>query len=160
MSNLLTAEVKEVLTPLGSGITLIITIGNDLRSDDGVGPYIAKKFKNPDGNVLLLDAGDKPENIIDKAVSLKPKKVIIVDAAKFGGKIGEAKVIDISCIPNTTLTTHTFPLPIIAKILAEDTGQDVYFIGIEPMSVEFGKGLSSAVKDTADAILKFIKRGD
>ncbi len=106
--------------------------------------------------LVLLDAGDKPENIIDEAVKQSPKKAVIIDAAVFGGQVGEARLVDKGHIPQTTLSTHTFPLPVIARIVEEDTKAQVFFIGIQPAKVELGEGLHQAVKETADEIIELI----
>ncbi|MFH1683939.1 MAG: hydrogenase 3 maturation endopeptidase HyCI [Candidatus Margulisiibacteriota bacterium] len=156
---MLTAEVKQALTPAEQGTTLIITVGNSLRSDDGVGPFIAAGIKELKTGLALLDAGDKPENIIDEAVKQSPKKAVIIDAAVFGGQVGEARLIDKEHIPQTTLSTHTFPLPVIAKIVEEDTKAQVFFIGIQPAKVELGEGLHEKVRATADEIIKIISEG-
>jgi hydrogenase 3 maturation protease len=153
---LLTAEVKQTLTPEKIGATLIITVGNSLRSDDGIGPYIANNFKG-NAKFTLLNAGDKPENAVDKASQHKPAKTVIIDAANFGGKVGEARIIPGEAIPNTTLSTHTFPLKVISKIIAEDTKSKVYFLGIQPKSVELGEKMDPAVVETAKEILKCMK---
>lgn len=148
------AEVQEALRPASCGqTTLIITVGNTLRSDDGVGPYIASQFQTADPSLVLLDAGDRPENILDQAIGLKPAKVIIVDAADFGGRAGEARVIPEELIPQATLSTHTFPLPVISKILARDTGAQVLFLGIQPKNVGLKEGLSEEVRKTAREII-------
>lgn len=73
---------------------LAITIGNRFRSDDGVGPFIARQIKKSKKNVIVINAEDKPENIIDRAIQLKPCKVIIIDAANFGGMPGEIRLIE------------------------------------------------------------------
>ncbi|OGC08305.1 hydrogenase maturation peptidase HycI [candidate division WOR-1 bacterium RIFOXYD2_FULL_36_8] len=162
MSNLLTAEIKDLFSKSNKGLTLLITVGNDLRGDDGVGPYIyertaEKGFLDSKPRFYLLNAFDKPENIIDEAVKLAPSKVIIIDAADFGGEAGEARIIEKENIPQTTLSTHTFPLPVIAKILEEDTGAEVFFLGIQPQNIELGNGLSDAVKKTAKEIISCMK---
>ncbi|NQT30200.1 MAG: hydrogenase maturation peptidase HycI [Candidatus Saganbacteria bacterium] len=156
MSNSLTAKVLEAFSAVSSGITLIITVGNSLRSDDGIGPYIAQKCTNLKKGIELLDAADKPENIIDKAAKLGPVKVVIIDAADFGAEEGKAQIIEAKCIPETTLSTHTFPLRIVAKILEEDCGAPVTFVGIQPKNVGLGEGLSEKVKKTADEMVKLL----
>jgi len=156
---LLTAEAKKLLTTDHPGTTLIITIGNNLRSDDGVGPFIAQNSSKLKTGLVLLNAGEKPENIIDEAVEKKPSRVIIIDAANFGGTVGEVKVIDSEHIPNTTLSTHTFPLKVIAKLLETDCQAPVHFLGIQPQSVELGENLSAEVKAAANEIINLIGGG-
>jgi len=137
---------------------LVITVGNTLRHDDGVGPYIAEQILNPKSEILnnikILNTNDKPESSIEEAVKTKPAKTIIIDAADFGGKVGEARIIDKEHIPQTTLSTHTFPLPIIAKMIEDDTASPVFFLGIQPARMDLGEGISPEVEKTAKEIIK------
>lgn len=151
---MLTADIRELLNH-DPGV-LFITIGNSMRSDDGVGVYIGDRVIGRPG-YQVLNAYDKPENIIDEAVSFKPKRTVIIDAADFRGEPGEARVIDEELIPKTALTTHAFPVPVLARMLAKDTGCEVIFIGIQAKSVELGEGLSAEVKKTADAIIDILR---
>ncbi|MEA3493894.1 MAG: hydrogenase 3 maturation endopeptidase HyCI [Candidatus Margulisiibacteriota bacterium] len=154
---MLTSEVKEALKASKAGITLIITVGNSLRSDDGLGPYIAGKFKQTGNGYLLLDAGDKPENVVDKAVDYKPAKTVIIDAADFGGAAGEVRIIPEEAIPDSTLSTHAFPLRVISKIIADDTGSKVLFIGVQSKNIALGEKMSGEVKVAAEELLKCMK---
>lgn len=154
---MLTSEITELFNP-AAGITLVITVGNPLRSDDGAGPYIAGKIASPRENIIVMNAGDRPENIIDKAVELKPFQTIIIDAADFGGVPGEMRIIPEHAIPDKPLSTHSFPLRIISRLLAEDTGSEVFFLGIQPESMVFGEGLSPKVRGAAEEIIKLIER--
>jgi hydrogenase 3 maturation protease len=153
-------EPLEALSPAPEGLTLIITVGNSLRGDDGVGPYIASQVKNPKQGLHILDAADRPEDCIDAAVALHPLKTVVLDAADFGGSPGEARVIPQELIPNSTLSTHTFPLKIITKILEEETGSSVFYIGIQPENVSFGRGLSDPVQRMAKAIIHQLDRSN
>ncbi len=155
MSNSLTGDVLDVLKP-GQGLDLFLTVGNPFRSDDGVGSYLASFLM--DLPVRLLDAGQTPENIIDEATELKPSRVIILDAADFGGKPGEVRVISEEAIPETTLTTHMVPMNVVSRLITESTGAKIIFIGIQPKTVTLGEGLSPEVRQTADEIVDVIKR--
>lgn len=156
MSNSLTTDITEILKPSINGITLIITIGNTLRCDDGVGPYIADNVNLSGKHIVVLNAGDKPERIIDKAIEYNPEKTVIIDAGDFGGAPGDIKNIDKEQINNIIFSTHTFPLSVIAKIVEEETKKKVYFIGIQSEKTGFGEGLSRRVKETADKVIDFL----
>ncbi|MCX5698549.1 MAG: hydrogenase 3 maturation endopeptidase HyCI [Candidatus Omnitrophica bacterium] len=188
MSNLLagnTGSVTNLLTPQEFSHTLIITVGNCFRADDGVGPYIASGLK-PSVKLSVIDAGSTPGNIIDQAIKLfaqqeallerpvrasarhpalserpvraSAQRIIFIDAADFGGAPGELRLIDAEHIPESTLSTHSMPLPVISRILYEDTQAEIYFIGIQPKSVEHKDGLSKEVSSTADALIKHINQ--
>lgn len=156
---MLTANIKQVLNPKDNIKTLVITVGNELRNDDAVGCYIASKFATNNDNLKLLDAKNNPENIIDNAVSQNPKKVVIIDAANYGGSVGEAKLLPIDQIDNSVLSTHTFPLSLIGKIIKDDCGAMVYYLGIQIKSIELGDKISEEVKNTADEIINYINGG-
>ena len=157
MSNTLTAEVCSALTTI-PGINVIITIGNTLRADDGVGPYIGSLLKATD-QVTVVNAGYTPENIIEQVISLRPAKIIFIDAADFHGVPGEARVIGQEHIPDASLSTHAVPLKVVYHLLLHDTRAQAVMIGIQPQSVDHKEELSPEVKATADEIIKYINRG-
>lgn len=171
MSNLLADNLTHLLTPQEFYHTLIITVGNCFRADDGVGPYIASGLK-PNAKLSVIDAGYSPENVIDQAIKIlaehpalsdRPvracaQRIIFIDAADFGGAPGELRLIDAEHIPQASLSTHSMPLPVVSRILYEDTKAKIYFIGIQPKSVEHKEGLSEEVKLAADALIKHINR--
>lgn len=151
---MLRAEIRQVLKSK-TNLTTIICVGNFLRSDDGVGPHIAARLK-PATNLQIIDAGYNPENCIDEAVKLKPDRIIIIDAADFGGCPGEVRIIREDHIPVVALSTHNISLKVICRILKEDTGAEIKFIGIQPKSVGLKEGLSPEVKIAADEIMAAI----
>ncbi|MDD5259885.1 MAG: hydrogenase 3 maturation endopeptidase HyCI [bacterium] len=156
MSNTLTAEVCSALSII-PGINVIITIGNTLRADDGVGPYIGLSLTSSD-RVKIVNADYTPENVIEQVISLHPAKIIFIDAADFQGAPGEARVIDQEHIPDASLSTHAVPLKVVYHLLLHDTGAMAVMVGIQPQSVDHKEELSGEVKATADEIIKYINR--
>lgn len=157
---MLTADVIELLKPASSGTLLVITVGNRLRSDDGVGPYIAAQVKRPKTGIIILDAGERPEDIVGKAIEVKPERVVIIDAADFAGYLGEVRAIPEECMPENPLSTHRFPLRVISRLVTDDTGARVDFICIQPESVGFGEGLSDTVRASAEEIVMMLSAGE
>ena len=171
MSNLLAGNLTNLLTPQEFSHTLIITVGNCFRADDGVGPYIASGLKQ-NAKLSVIDTGYTPENIIDQVVKLfaqhptlsdrsvraSAQRIIFIDAADFGGAPGELRLIDAEHIPESSLSTHSMPLSVVSRILYEDTKAKIYFIGVQPKSVEYKEGLSKKVKSAADALIKHINQ--
>jgi len=153
---LLTADVIELLKPESSGTLLVITVGNPLRSDDGVGPYIAELAKRPKNGIIILNARERPEDILWKAIEVRPERVVIIDAADFGGEPGEVRTIPEEFISENPISTHRFPLRIISRLVTEDTGARVDFICIQPESVGFGEGLSDRVRLAAEEIVMML----
>lgn len=140
-----------MLAALGpKGRTLVVTLGSALRSDDGAGPRVAAlvRFTNP--SFLLIDAGTTPENITHEAVAFRPDKIIVIDAARFGGRAGEISVIPLEKInQHTVISTHSFPLGVIFAIIKQDTGAELVVLGVEPESLAYAEGLSPEVEKTA-----------
>ena len=154
MSNSWTKEVREALAPKGR--TLVITLGSTLRADDGVGPYVCAhvKFGRPD--LRLLDAGTTPESIAQTAIDWKPEKVILIDAAHFGGAAGEVRVIPLEGInQHTVISTHSFPLSVTFSIVREDTGAELVVVGVQAKSLDYKEGLSPEVEKTASEIASY-----
>jgi hydrogenase 3 maturation protease len=156
MSSLLTAEVIKALR-FSSDTGLVITVGNSLRSDDGVGPYIAERL-TAIKRIPVIDAGFSPENSIDDIIRRAPETIIVIDAADFGGGAGEVRIIPEEIITQTTMSTHAIPLNVITRIIAGSIRTEVRFIGIQPKTVVFGEGLSPEVGEAADAIIDRIKQ--
>jgi hydrogenase 3 maturation protease len=151
---LLTAEVISFFQSLNPSKTLIITIGNSWRGDDGVGVYIYEKF--PEVGFTIINGGDKPENLVLELNQYQAEQVLIIDAADFGGYSGEVKLIPPESIPDTTLSTHTFPIKVVAKLIAKETGANVSFLGIQPKIVGVVDQLSVEVKTSAEELLALL----
>jgi len=154
MSNSWSNGVTAALAPAGR--TLVVTLGNSLRADDGVGPFVAGlvKFKNP--ALHLIDAGTTPENIARDVINFKPEKIILLDAARFGGSAGELAVIPLEKINQyTVLSTHSFPLSVTFSIVKEDTGAELVVVGVQAQSLDYREGLSPEVKETASKLVNY-----
>ncbi len=150
----LSIEIRAAIAPRGR--TLLITIGNPLRADDGLGPFVGEnvRFKSPDCRVI--NACTTPENIAQTAIDLKPDKIILLDAAYFGGRPGELRIIPLELIDKqTVISTHSFPLRVTFSIVKEDTGAELVAIGIEPGSMEFEEGLTPEVKESALRLIEY-----
>lgn len=70
--------------------TVILGIGNLLKSDDGFGTILAGRLE---GKVKaeVFAAGVIPENYLEKIVKIGPQTILIIDAADFGGGGGEGR---------------------------------------------------------------------
>ena len=154
MSN--SSDIEEIFRPRPSGKTLVITVGNPYRSDDGVGPFIAANVTNPRNHILILDAGERPESVVFKAIELKPGRTIIIDAADFGGAPGEVRIIPESAVPDVIHSTHNFPLTVVSRMISDDTGAEVFFVGIQYENMSYGEVLTSEVRASAEKLIGMI----
>ncbi|NLH38742.1 MAG: hydrogenase maturation peptidase HycI [Elusimicrobia bacterium] len=144
----------ELMTQTGK--TVFVFIGNDLRADDGAGPYIAKNIRND--SVKIINAETVFENYVEEIIELKPDKIVIFDCAFFDGKPGEIKLLDENKLLNyKMISTHSFPLNALINVIKSDLKNiKVIIIGIQPESVDYKEGLSENVKKSSDEIINFI----
>ncbi len=125
---------------------VILGVGNDLKGDDAVGVWIAETIK---GTCNSINGATVPEAMMPEIVAYAPDTVLIVDAARMGRTPGSLGVFTGEEISKIFFSTHSMPLSVLARLLEERLGCDVYIIGIEPYSFEFGAELSPVVKETA-----------
>ena len=110
-------------------------IGNELKYDDGVGPFIISKLNNIDlnENILLINAQTVPENFTGKIRMENPSHIIIIDACLMGLTPGDYKIVNSEEFTNIGISTHSMSLSYFVKFLNQDK---VLFLGIEPQSLE------------------------
>ena len=138
---------------------IILGIGNNLKSDDGVGPYVIDNLKDiSSDNVLLIDAQTVPENFTGKIRKEQPSHLIIIDACLMNEDPGIVKIVDRNDFNNIGISTHSMSLSYFVKYLEKDMDFKVVFIGIEPKLMEFANALTPKVKEGADNLIEVIKR--
>ena len=157
MLNLLNKEVQHILSFNCTQKILLLGMGNDFRSDDGIGTYIIEHLKSSE-NIFILNMRNTPEMFLDDILQIHPDKTILFDAADFQGNPGEVRYIPQEYINNSTLSTHAFPPGVIAELIKQDTNSEVYFIGIQALNFKLGEQLSPPVKKTGDLLIKFINK--
>jgi hydrogenase 3 maturation protease len=139
------------------GRCVVACIGNDLRGDDGVGPFVAALLK-PTADLTVVDCGETPENYLGVIAGCNPEKVVIIDAAYFGGEPGEVRTVRKSEIGGGGASTHDAILTLFADYIEARTGAEAFFIAIQPKNSEVGSGLSPEVERTARELAAAINR--
>lgn len=141
-------ELKNRLKPK----TVILGIGNTLRSDDGVGSILAARIKDKI-TYTVYDCGSSPENYMGKVIKDNPKTVVIVDAVDFGAKPGEVRILEAGQIEATNLfSTHNASLALTINYLQNNLRLDIILLAIQPKSVNFGDSLSYEVREALNNI--------
>lgn len=137
----------------------IISVGNDLYGDDGIGTAILKKAKEYSAfaNTPLIDCATDALSIIDHFQDAE--HVLIIDAAKMGEPPGSVKLFDATkaklLIKTDHLSVHGISLTETMKI-AKRIGvypKTVTIMGIEPEQLSVNRGLSSTVSDAIPTAL-------
>ena len=141
------------------GKVSIVGIGNRLRGDDGVGPEIIKRLKSILPTLLLFDVGETPENYLEKIAREKPNTIVLIDAVELGASPGTIKIIEGDDIRNESFSTHNVSLKVVVNYLQKESSGDVFLLGIQPETIEFGRGISKAVRESLENIVETLEAG-
>lgn len=145
---------------------LICGVGNKLKKDDGLGPYIIEELEKQvlPANVSLLDFGTSG---FKTALEIgKYHKVIFVDAIQLGNQPGQIYKTTLSkqdLLESPSLSSFAISLHEgdLEKILTTATlignyPKEVVVLGCEPEDLSFGLGLSRKVEKAVSKIIDLI----
>ena len=139
---------------------IVLGVGNDLKCDDGVGPFIIKRLKEEDiedENLIFINAETVPENFTGKLRKENPTNIIIVDAGLMNGNLGDTQIVDKDDFSNIGISTHSMSLSYFVKYLEKDNDFKIIFVGIEPESLDYGENLTENVEKTAFDFINILK---
>lgn len=152
-------EPLELLERVLGRKTCLAGIGNPLRADDGVGPYLIGKLKEElaVGQAELIAVEDVPENYAFPIARLNVENVVFVDAVVAQGPPGTVLFGPLEEFEEVgePASTHKLALRLTGRVIAE-SGKKVFLLGIVPASTEFGKGMTPAIKQVADELGRLI----
>ncbi len=140
--------------------TCLVGVGNPLRRDDGVGPWIIGAVREglAGTNVSTVDAQDVPENFVHALARAECRNVIFIDAVAAPGPPGSIVFGPLAEFPEAeSFSTHKLALSFSGRFL-ESAGKTVFLLGIVPSDLAFGAGLTPPVARTAKAIRDFFRR--
>lgn len=140
---------------------IVLTVGNNMMGDDGVGPLLAEKMMaHPIDHWHVIDGGSAPENVVHQIRHLKPTLLLIVDATDMGLLPGETRFVDPELIVEMFLmNTHNMPLNFLIEQLKEDV-PDILFLGVQPDIVGFYYPMTEAVKEAVEKIYQVLNLHD
>ncbi|MEJ5292028.1 MAG: hydrogenase maturation peptidase HycI [Candidatus Methanosuratincola sp.] len=132
----------------GCNRLLIVGVGNRLRGDDAAGCSAARILRSRlRGNVLVLDCGGVPENFTLEMKRFQPSHILFIDAVDMGLNPGEFRLVEGEELVERSLSTHKQSLKLLFLILKEGIpGVKIKLLGIQPKTIDFGKGISSQVR--------------
>ncbi|MBN2187068.1 MAG: hydrogenase maturation peptidase HycI [Dehalococcoidia bacterium] len=150
---------------------IILGIGNTLKGDDGIGIYIAEsinkylqeceerskksRFTGARRELIAINCGTTPENYTSIIRKYNPDRLILVDAADMGLSPGSCRIIPPERIEVMHLSTHNMPLSFFISYVSEFC-RYIVLIGVQSEKMDFGTGLSSAVKRSEEYVAKLI----
>ncbi|MCQ2970424.1 MAG: hydrogenase maturation peptidase HycI [archaeon] len=139
---------------------VVLGVGNELKSDDGVGPFIIKKLIEENivnDNLILINAETVPENFTGKIRKEQPSHIIIVDACLMGAQPGDIKIVDKDDFANIGISTHSMSLSYFVRYLERSNDFKIIFVGIEPETMEWGENPTEKVENTAYYFIDLLK---
>ena len=140
---------------------IVMGIGNELKCDDGVGPFIIKKLKeeNIENNnkLLFIDAQTVPENFTGKIRKENPSHIILVDACLMNAQPGEMKIVDRHDFSDIGISTHSMSLSFFVRFLEKDNDFKIIFVGIEPETMDYGDMPTKEVENAAYEFIDILK---
>ena len=131
-----------------------------MMGDDGAGPYLYQLLtENPLSDWEVIDGGSAPENVAHQIRQLRPKRLLIVDAADMELPPGKIRIIDKDAIAELFfVSTHNMPLNFLIEQLEEDIAE-IVFVGIQPDSVSSGFPMTETVRDSVQFLYDFLREG-
>ncbi len=136
--------------------TLVLCIGNQEGGDDGIGPYLAKRWKSKSSDFLILDGGTTPENYTGIIKQHKPHTLILIDAAQMNLPAGDIRIIPREKLGTMHLSTHEIPLSVFIQYMEKEV-PSIIFIGIQPETMD-GR-LSDPVKNSGERLMTLLQQG-
>ncbi len=149
-----------VLAELLREPSCLVGVGNRLRRDDGVGPWIAGAVRDAASGTGLrvIDAEDVPENVVHEIARADCRNVVFVDAVAADGAPGTVVFGPLADFGEAeSFSTHKLALSLCGKFL-EAAGKRVFLLGIVPADLEFGSGLTAEVEGAAASLRDLILR--
>jgi len=137
---------EELIEAVSGKKTLVLCVGNDMKGDDAIGKYVFDRIKT--GSKLFC--AEMPENYLGKIEEMAPEALLIVDAADFGGAPGQVAFAQLRDFSAPSLSTHSLSMSIMSRFLK---GIEVFLIGVQPKSLEFGARMSSEARAGAKEVI-------
>ncbi len=141
----------------GGNKIAILGIGNDLRSDDGLGLYIIEKLSIEDPRLMVENVGSVPEGFTRPLAEFGADRIIMVDAADMNKPAGHIELVTKDRIGGINISTHSMPLSFLMMYLEQETGGTTILLAIQPKSIQFGEGLTPEIQEVADQTINTLE---
>jgi hydrogenase 3 maturation protease len=136
----------------------ILGIGNDLRTDDGLGPFIVSSLGIEDSDIMIENVGSVPEGFARPLTEFGAECVILIDAADMRKPPGHVELVTKDRIGGISISTHSMPLSFLMMYLEQQTGGKTILLGVQPKSIQFGEGLNPEIQTVAEWIISMLER--
>lgn len=134
----------------------ILGIGNSMRTDDGLGPFIVENLQTRHPDVYVENVGSVPEAFARPLAEFGVERVIMIDAADMRKTPGHIELVTKDRIGGIAISTHHMPLSFLMMYLEDSTGAQTVLLGIQPKSIEFGEGFTPEIEEVSRKIIEVI----
>jgi len=138
----------------------IVGIGNELRGDDAAGVAVVRRLaqdtlirQKKNKNVLLIDAGNAPENYTGPLRRFAPHLVLLVDMAQMDCVPGSVRWLPWQETSGLSASSHTMPPYMLAQFLTADLHCEVALIGVQPLDTSLTMSMSPVVETAVDSVV-------
>ena len=145
------SELERALERVIGRDSLVVCIGNYMRRDDAAGLIVCRLVKSSIDTDRVVECEGGLENCLSIIGRLKPKRILVVDAADFNGEPGDVVLTDASnCDLNLELySTHKIPLSMMKDFVEKAYNvESVWVLGIKPLDTSLGFGVSKRVLES------------
>lgn len=139
---------------------VVIGVGNLLLRDEGIGIHTIKALEeiNLHQDVKIIDGGTAPDLI---AYTKARDKLIIIDAAKAGGKPGTIyrfQPQDLATDRESVISVHELGVEQNLRLMAlmGNKPSEIVIIGVEPKKMDWGTELSPELQPVIPEIIKVV----
>lgn len=135
---------------------VVMGIGHDQYGDDAVGSLVVRALApRKSARVLLIDAGNAPENHTRAIRAFKPDLVLLIDAAFMDAPPGTIRVL----LPHQiTGSGHHLPLSVLAAYLTAESSCRVVLLGIQPASTALDSPVTPDVMAASAIIVETLNQ--
>lgn len=142
----------------GADKIAILGVGNDLRTDDGLGPFVIQSLDVHHPSVMVENVGSVPEAFARPLAEFGAERVILVDAADMRKEPGHIELVTKDRIGGIAISTHRMPLSLLMTYLEQETGAQTILVGVQPQNVAFGEGLTPKIQKVAEELVIVLKQ--
>ncbi len=157
--------VKRLQKPETLPRIALVGVGHELRGDDAAGVILARALKPLAGDrLLVVEAGQAPENFTRVLRDFHPDLIVFVDAAQMNAAPGTIRWLAWQDTAGLSGSTHTLPIHVLASFLSADLTCEIGLLGIQPadntMDAPLSLAVQRAIEELTDGLIKEISGKD